>query len=95
MRQKIDNPIYMTADELETAFDGRWIFVTNAKFTPHLRFLGGIPVAVADDIFEGQSDGFYEEFMTEEYAPRTDRDYTEPAPELLNAFFGSFSGENV
>jgi hypothetical protein len=57
--------------------------------------LGGIPVVVADNIFEGQADGFYEEFMTEYYAPRTDRDYTEPAPELLNAFFGTLSGEGI
>ena len=95
MRQKIENPIYMTADELENAFDGKWIFVTNAQHTPHLRFLGGIPVVVADDIFEGQSDGFYEEFMTDEYAPRTDMDYTNSAPELLNAFFGVLDGEGV
>ena len=95
MRQRIENPSYMTADELESAYDGKWVFVTRAKHTPHLRFLGGVPVAVADNIFEGQSDGFYEEFMTEEYAPRTDMDYTEPAPELLNAFFGVLDGERV
>ena len=95
MRQRVENPAYMTAEELKATYDGKWIFITRAEHTPHMRFLGGVPVVVADGIFEGQSDGFYEEFMTEEYAPRTDRDYTGPAPELLNAFFGVLESEYV
>jgi hypothetical protein len=95
MRQRIENPSYMTAEELESTYDGKWVFIVNAKHNPHFRFLGGVPVVVADNIFEGQSDGFYEEFMTAEYSPRTDMDYTEPAPELLNAFFGVLDGECV
>lgn len=95
MRQRIENPSYMTAEELESTYDGKWVFIVNAKHNPHFRFLGGVPVVVADDIFEGQSDGFYEEFMTKDYAPRTDRDYTDSAPELLNTFLGSLTGEIV
>jgi len=95
MRQRIENPVYMTAEEIETAYDGKWVFIVRAKHSPHRKFLGGEPVVMADGIFEGQSDGFYEEFMTSEYAPRTDRDYTEPAPELLNAFFGILEGEHI
>ena len=87
MRQKINNPAYMAADEIKALYNGKWVFITNANYTPHMRFLGGIPVVVADQIFEGQADGFYDEFDDQQYSPRTDKDYTEPAPELLNAFF--------
>jgi hypothetical protein len=95
MRYRIKNPVYMTAEEIETAYDGKWVFIANTKHTPHMKFLGGVPIVIADDIFEGQFDGFYEKFMTDEYSPRTDRDYTKPAPELLNAFFGVLEGERV
>ena len=95
MRHRIENPVYMTAEEIEAAYDGKWVFIVRAKHSPHMKFLGGEPVVVADGIFEGQADGFYEEFMAEDYAPRADRDYTELAPELLNAFFGVLGGDHV
>jgi len=87
MRQKIDNPTYMVADEIKTQYKGKWVFITNANYTPHMRFLGGIPVVVADRIYEGHEDGFYDEFADERYSPRTEKDYYESEPKLLNAFF--------
>jgi hypothetical protein len=86
VRQKVDNPVYMSANDIEKEYDGKWVFITNAEYSPHMKFLGGIPVVVADNIFEDQADGFYDEFKDKKYAPRTDMDYTN-APELLNAFF--------
>ena len=78
----------MDAGEIKAMYDGKWVFITNANYTPHMKFLGGVPVVIADHIFEGQADGFYDEYDGEQYSPRTDKDLTGPAPELLNAFFG-------
>jgi len=88
MRQKVDNPAYMETIDIKTLYNGKWVFITNANYTPHMRLLGGVPAVIADQIFEGQADGFYDEYDDERYSPRTDIDYTEPAPKLLNAFFG-------
>jgi len=62
MRKLIDNPSYMTFEEMEEKFIGKWILITNCSYTEHNDLIGGIPVAVADTIFEGQEDGFYDRF---------------------------------
>ena len=75
MRKLIENPVYMTYEEMEKEFAGKWILVANRVDTPTGLTAGGIPVAVADTIFEGQRDGFYEKFRAPEYAPRIDLDF--------------------
>jgi len=94
MRHKIENPTYMTADEMEVTYDGKWVLVVNADFSPYKQFLGGTPVVVADNVYEGQADGFYDEYRDKKYAPRTYRDFVVSAPELLNAFFGILGGDD-
>lgn len=73
MRELIENPRYMTYEEMRDAFEGRWVLIVNCNYTEHSKMLGGTPVAVADTVFEGQSDGFYNEFKDPKYAPRNDR----------------------
>ena len=88
MRKLIENPVYMTYEEMKEEFYGRWILVTNCKYNLYYTLLGGIPVAVADTQFEGQRDGFYDKFRAPEYAPRTDCDFDyDSIPELLG-FYG-------
>ena len=87
MRKLIENPVYMTYEEMKAEFDGKWILVTKCNITPHQELLGGIPVAVADTIFEGHRDGFYDKFDTSEYAPRTYRDFSYDGLPCLLAFF--------
>jgi len=60
MRQQIKNPSYMTVNEIEAAYDGKCGYIVNAGFNFYMKLLGGVPAVVADHIFEGQSDGFYE-----------------------------------
>ncbi|MCL2604060.1 MAG: hypothetical protein FWD90_06245 [Defluviitaleaceae bacterium] len=88
MRQAIENPTFMTADEIEKTFVGKWVYIVNAEFTRFMDFVGGIPVVYADDVFEGQKDGFYEQFRIPKYAPRYDTDYSFSAPPLLNMNYG-------
>ena len=75
MRKLIENPVYMTYVEMKEEFCGKWILIANCKFTPHMELLGGIPVAVADSVYEGREDGFYSAFRAPEYAPRADKDF--------------------
>ena len=76
MRKIIENPKFMTYDEMEKEFDNKWILIANCEYGEFGKFLGGIPVAVADTPFEGQRDGFYNHFKDSKYAPRTDKDFS-------------------
>jgi len=87
MRRLIENPVYMTYEEMKREFAGKWVLVTNCTPDAGHAFDGGYPVAVADTQFEGQRDGFYDKFKAPEYAPRAYRDFNyEDMPRLL-AFF--------
>jgi len=88
MRKLIENPTYMEYENMRKEFDGRWILITNCEYGDFGKFIGGIPVAVADTPFEGQRDGFYNKFKDPKYAPRTDRDF-----DFQPRIFGSFTGE--
>ena len=85
----------MTADEIKVVYNGKWVYIANVNFSPYMELLGGTPVVVADRIFEDQADGFFDEFRDDRYAPRADWDFTEPTPDLVNAFFGSLGGDDV
>ena len=87
MRKLIENPTYMTFEEMEEKYLGKWILITNCDYSPYRELLGGIPVAVADSVFEGQSDGFYDRFKEPQYAPRTDRDFDYDSVPGVMGFF--------
>ena len=74
MRELVVNPVYMSYDEMKAKFAGKWILVANCVDSDYGRLIGGVPVAVADSVFEGQEDGFYDRFKGSQYAPRTDKD---------------------
>jgi len=89
MRERINNPIYMTSEEIHNSFDGKWVLITNAEMTDSMEFIGGIPVVVADDIYESHNDGFYNEFIdNDDYTPCLDLDLRASPEFLANAFFG-------
>ncbi|MDR1688671.1 MAG: hypothetical protein LBS21_08690 [Clostridiales bacterium] len=75
MRNLIENPVYMTYEEMKQKFDGKWIYVVNCNYTQYQELLGGVPVVVADEPFEGRSDLFYDQFFSKEYSPRTSRNF--------------------
>jgi len=75
VRKIIDSPVYMTYGEMKETFIGKWILITNCKYAEYGKFIGGIPVAIADTVFEGQEDGFYDKFKDPMYSPRTDKDF--------------------
>ena len=90
MRKIIENPTYMTYEDMKKEFDGKWILITNCVYEELGWLLGGIPVAVADTPFEGQRDGFYDKFKDPKYAPRADKDF-----DYQSGIFGGFTGEIV
>jgi len=93
MRKIIENPAYMAYEDMEKEFDGKWILITNCKRDKLKKFVGGIPVAVADTPFEGQRDGFYDQFKDPKYAPRTDRDF-DYQPRVYSNFTGEIRFKN-
>jgi len=93
MRKLIENPVYMTFEEMEEKFIGKWVLVANCDYTPYSRLIGGIPVAVADTIFEGQEDGFYDEFKDPKYSPRAYEDFNYDNIPGVFGLFGSLEVE--
>ena len=90
MREIIEDPVYTTYEDMKNDFDNKWILVANCKYDDDDRFIGGIPVAVADSPFEGQRDGFYDEFRDPKYAPRTDIDFNS-YPRLYSPYSGELT----
>ena len=63
------------------------MLIVNCKYSEAGDFLGGIPVAVAESIFEGQEDGFCDEYKDTKDAPRTYRDFNyDNVPGFVNFF---------
>ena len=87
MRKIIENPVYMTYEEIEKEFYGKWVFIANCVSNPYSKLLGGVPVAFADRKFEGHKDGFYDKFRGEEYAPRTTISFNyDKIPDITSIF---------
>jgi len=79
----------MKIEEMEKEFTGKWVLVTNCIYSEYDQVIGGIPVAVADSEFEGQRDGFYDEFKDPKYSPRFSNDMNyDNTPGFVN-FFGT------
>jgi hypothetical protein len=87
----------MTYEKMKEDFAGKWILVTNCEYTQYNSLIGGIPVAVADTVFEGHRDGFYDEFKDPKYAPRTDKDFDYDSVPGIQGLFSTIEmvGEKV
>jgi len=85
MRKLIESPEYMTYEEMSEKFIGKWVLVVNCDYTKHSKLVGGTPVAVADTMFEGQADGFYDKFKASIYSPRAYEDFN---AENMQGVFG-------
>jgi len=70
MYKIIDNPKIMTSDDIDKTFDGKWVYIVKANFTPNQSLIDGVPVVVGDAPFEGVEDGIYEQFHKKEYGRR-------------------------
>jgi hypothetical protein len=90
MYQIIDNPKMMSKDEIETEFDGKWVYIVKAEFAVGKRLIQGIPVIVAESPFEGQDDGIYEMYRTAEYDSRYARDLCHYEPSIPSVFAVEF-----
>ena len=95
MRRLLENPSYMTIEEIEREFAGKWVLVTNCVYSEYNQVIGGIPVAEADSEFEGQRDGFYDEFKDPKYSPRFSNDMNyDNIPGFVN-FFGNAGAAGI
>jgi len=90
MYRIIDNPIMMTESEIREAFDGKWVYIVKADITRHGELLSGMPVVIADTPFEGNDDGIYEQYDTEEYEERYGCDMNHYEPFISSVFSVEF-----
>jgi hypothetical protein len=70
MYEIINNPRVMTRDEIDNVYDGKWVYIVKAKFTPNESLIEGMPVVVGDIPYDGVDDGIYEQFNDKEYEQR-------------------------
>jgi len=76
MRKIIENPTYMTYEDMEEKFNGKWVLIANCVYGEFRKFLGGTPVAVSNIPFKEQDNGLYNEFKDPKYAPRIDINFS-------------------
>jgi len=93
MRNLIENPVYMKYSEIEEKFIGRWVLIANCDYTKYSKLVGGVPVAVADTVFEGQEDGFYDKFKDPIYSPRAYEDFNHDNIQGVFGLYGSLEIE--
>ena len=67
MYKIIENPVMLPKQEIDRIYEGKWVFLVNAQFTPNDFLIEGIPVVVGDIPFDGVDDGIYEQYRGDEY----------------------------
>ena len=85
MRQVIENPVYMTIDDIKATYQGKWIYIAKCNLASGNELLGGVPVVIADKPFEGDI-RFYDRFRGEEFSPRCQRNFNRKEPFFLLTF---------
>jgi hypothetical protein len=74
MRQLIENPVYVTIDDMKKTFKGKWIYIVKCDMADGNELIGGFPVVVADTPFEGDV-RFYDQFKGKDFSPRCQRNF--------------------
>ena len=67
MYEIIKSPQMLTKKEIDQLFDGKWVYIVNAKFTPNEMLIEGTPVVIGDAPFDGVEDGIYNQFDSDDY----------------------------
>ena len=62
MYQLIENPRMMPQEEIETIYDGHWVYIVNANITPNGKLIEGMPVVLGKFPFAGVDEGVYKQF---------------------------------
>lgn len=57
----------MTGDEINEAFDGKWVFMIHVTLDPFM----AMPVIEADDLWEDHESGIYEQLKNDENSGAT------------------------
>ena len=58
----LDSTEILTSEEINTIYDGKWIFLTNCEFTPGSKLVRGIPRVITDKQYDGLYDGIYDAY---------------------------------
>jgi len=48
--------------DIQKKYLGKWVFITNVRFTEYMELIEGIVILTADEAYEDIESGIYEEF---------------------------------
>ena len=60
----------LTRSEIETLYDGYWVYIINARFTETRGLIDGVPVIIGEMAYDGAEDGIYEKYKDSKYEAR-------------------------
>jgi hypothetical protein len=69
MYEILKNPKRMTIQEIDSSFDGKWVYIIQCEETEGYKTIAGVPVVIADGPFEGVDEGIYNQFDDPRYEP--------------------------
>ncbi|MCL2188482.1 MAG: hypothetical protein FWC16_00515 [Defluviitaleaceae bacterium] len=67
MYELLSSPKIFSKAEIDQEFNGKWVYIVKAKFTPNDMLIEGMPVVTGDAPFDGVDDGIYNQFDEDEY----------------------------
>ena len=67
MYEILKSPKMMSKEEIDQAFNGKWVYIVKSGFTPNDMLIEGVPVVIGDAPFDGVEDGIYNQFDGEDY----------------------------
>lgn len=85
MVEIVENPVMMTYEEMESEYDGKWVYAVNCELTPGDRLISGTPVIVADMQYEGVDTGIYDRYDTDEYGVKCAKDFLDTSFYLVRS----------
>jgi len=67
MYEILKSPKMLSREEIDQMFNGKWVYIVKAKFTPNDMLIEGVPVVTGDTPFDGVEDGIYNQFDSADY----------------------------
>jgi len=67
MYEILKSPQMLSREEIDQTFNGKWVYIVKAKFTPNDMLIEGMPVVTGDAPFDGVEDGIYNQFDNGDY----------------------------
>jgi len=68
MYKILENPRIMTREEIDSTYNGHWVYVVKADLNKHGELITGMPVVLGQYQFESVEEGIYDKYDGNEYS---------------------------